>query len=69
MKSILIFLILTGCAPRVIVPPTEEELRAATELKKTVAILEGREENSKVKGFLPEVRSSLEEIFVNLGSV
>jgi len=65
----LVFVFLYSCAVKTIVPPTEEELQAARKLKKTVAVLDAREVNSKIKGFSKVLTLDVSDMFSNLGTV
>ncbi len=52
--------LLWGCAPPLVVIPTEEELEAVQRFKKTVAIIEISEEGSSIKGISESAFSGLE---------
>lgn len=54
--------LLWGCAPSLIVIPTEEELDAVQRFKKTVAIIEISEKGSPVKGISESAFSGLENV-------
>jgi len=54
--------LLWGCAPPLIVRPTEEELDAVKRFKKTVAIIEISEKGSPIKGISESAFSGLENV-------
>lgn len=54
--------LLWGCAPPLIVRPTEEELNAVKRFKKTAAIIEISEKGSPIKGISESAFSGLENV-------
>lgn len=54
--------LLWGCAPPLLVRPTEEELEAVKRFKKTVAIIEISEKGSSIKGVSESAFSGLEKL-------
>lgn len=61
---VVVLALLWGCAPPLIVIPTEEELDAVKRFKKTVAIIEISEKGSPVKGISESAFSGLENVLV-----
>lgn len=57
---VVVLALLWGCAPSLIVIPTEEELDAVKRFKKTVAIIEISEKGSPIKGISESAFSGLE---------
>ncbi|MBA7533692.1 hypothetical protein ES705_25935 [subsurface metagenome] len=61
---VVVLALLWGCAPPLIVIPTEEELDAVKRFKKTVAIIEISEKGSPIKGISESAFSGLENALV-----
>lgn len=61
---VVMSVLLWGCAPPLIVIPTEEELNAVKRFKKTVAIIEISEKGSPIKGISESAFSGLENALV-----
>lgn len=61
---VVVLALLWGCAPPLIVIPTEEELDAVKRFKKTVAIIEISEKGSPIKGISESAFSGLENVLV-----
>lgn len=61
---VVVLALLWGCAPPLIVIPTEEELDAVKRFKKTVAIIEISEKDSPIKGISESAFSGLENVLV-----
>lgn len=60
--GLVVLALLWGCAPPLIVIPTEEELKAVQRFKKTAAIIEISEEGSPIKGISESAFSGLENM-------
>ncbi|MCD6311450.1 MAG: hypothetical protein J7M11_03225 [Elusimicrobia bacterium] len=60
---------LSGCASIPVVPPTQAEIEAARNFKKTVAVLAGSDDSAQIKGLLPILENALESVAVGLGTV
>lgn len=58
---VFLVMFLTGCSSALLVEPTREEMAAARQFKKTLAIIDIEDENSDVGGISPMALSKLEE--------
>ncbi|HLD29244.1 MAG TPA: hypothetical protein VJC03_02795 [bacterium] len=61
-------LILAGCATIPVVPPTEEELKIAREMKQSIAVLMPSEQAAQIKGLAPVLQTAVEKLVTDIGT-